>query len=181
MIQVNILATTNEGQLSQKQARYSVTSCNNQVVSIPVPSVKWCLFHLQKKQCHSTPIRTYRDYRHFTSSTPGFSRDVDLQLLDLVKVQEPADLANYVSVIIDEMYIKEGLVFDKHTGSFTGFTNLGDVCNLLAEYEQQQNGGGSTTFRRPAAKCMVVFMVWGLIPFHQYQRMRFIYSALEGN
>ena len=100
MIQVNILATTNEGQLSQKQARYSVAFCNNQVVSIPSE-------------------RTLRDYRHFASSTPGFSRDVDLQLLDLVKVQEPADLANYVSVIIDEMYIKEGLVFD-NTISLTG-------------------------------------------------------------
>ena len=151
MIQVNILATTNEGQLSQKQARYSVAFCNNQVVSIPSE-------------------RTLRDYRHFASSTPGFSRDVDLQLLDLVKVQEPADLANYVSVIIDEMYIKEGLVFD-NTISLTGFTDLGDVCNLLAEYEQQQSGGGSTTFRHPVAKCMIVFMVWNLIPFHQYQRM----------
>ena len=44
------------------------------------------------------------------------------------------------------IYIKEGLVFDKHTGSLTGFTDLGDVCNLLAEYEQQQSGGDSTTF-----------------------------------
>ena len=88
-----------------------------------------------------------------------------------MKVQEPADLANYVSVIIDEMYIKEDLVFDKHTGSLTGFTDLGDICNLLAEYEQQQSGGGSTTFRHPVSKCMVVFMVRGLIPFHQYQRM----------
>ena len=72
---------------------------------------------------------TLRDYGHFASSTHGFSRDVDLQLLDLVKVQEPAHLANYVSVIIDEMYIKEGLVFDKHTDSLT---DLCDVGNLLA-------------------------------------------------
>ena len=103
-----------------------------------------------------------RDCRHFAFSTPGFSKDVDLQLLDLVKVQEPADLANYVSVIIDEMYIKEGLVFDKYTGSLTGFTDLGDVCNLLAEYEQQHSGDGSMTFRCPVAKCMVIFMVRGL-------------------
>ena len=37
------------------------------------------------------------------------------------------------------------LVLDKHTGSLSGFTDLGDVCNLLAEYEQQQSGGDSTT------------------------------------
>ena len=144
--------------------------------------IRWCLYlYHQSSGAYSTfrkssvialtSDRTLRDYRHFASSTPGFSRDVDLQLLNLVKVQEPADLANYVSVIIDEMYIKEDLFFDKHTGSLTGFTDLGDVGNLLAEYEQQQSGGGSTTFRRPVAKCMVVFMVRGLIPFHQYQRM----------
>ena len=86
-------------------------------------------------------------------------------------VQEPADFAKHVSVIIVEIYIKEGLVFDKHTGSPTGFTDLGDVFNLLAEYEQQQSGGDSTTFRHSVAKCMIVFMVRGLIPFHQYQRM----------
>ena len=169
MIQVNILATTNEGQLSQKQARYSVASCNNQVVSIPALGA---YSTLSKSGVIALPSEcTLRDYRHFASSTPGFSRDVDLQLLDLVKLQEPADLANYVSVIIDEMYIKEGLVFDKHTGSLTGFTDLGDVCNLLAEYEQQQSIGGSTTFHHPVAKCMIVFMVWGLIPLHQYQMM----------
>ena len=129
--------------------------------------IRWCLYlYHQLSGAYSTfrkssvialpSDRTLRDYRHFASSTPGFSRDVDLQLLDLVKVQEPADLANYVSVIIDEMYIKEDLVFDKHTGSLTGFTDLGDVCNLLAEYEQQQSGGGSTTFRHPVSKYMIV-------------------------
>ena len=107
--------------------------------------IRWCLYlHHRSSGAYSTLTksgvialpseRTLRDYRHFASSTPNFSRDVDLQLLDLVKVQEPADLAKHVSVIIDEMYIKEDLVFDKHTGSLT---DLGDVCNLLAEYEQQ--------------------------------------------
>ena len=83
--------------------------------------IRWCLYlHHRSSGAYSTLTksgvialpseRTLRDYRHFASSTPGFSRDVDLQLLDLVKVQEPADLAKHVSVIIDEMYIKEGLV-----------------------------------------------------------------------
>ena len=108
--------------------------------------IRWCLYlYHQSSGAYSTfrkssvialpSERILRDYRRFASSTPGFSRDVDLQLLDLVNVQEPADLANSVSVILDEMNIKEGLVFDKHTGSLTGFTDLGDVCNLLAEYE----------------------------------------------
>ena len=144
--------------------------------------IRWCLYlHHRSSGAYSTlrnsgvialpSERTLRDYRHFACSTPGFSKDVDLQLLDLIKAQKPANVANYVSVIIDEMYIKEGLVFDKHSGSLTGFTDLGDVCNLLAEYEQQQNGDGSTNFRRPVAKCMVVFMVRGL-----FTSLKFAYA-----
>ena len=85
-----------------------MASCNNQVVSIPALSSSGAYSTLSKSGVIALPSeRTLRDYRHFASSTPGFSRDVDLQLLDLLKVQEPADLANYVSVIIDEMYIKK--------------------------------------------------------------------------
>ena len=78
--------------------------------------IRWCLYlHHRSSGAYSTfrkssvialpSERILRDYRHFASSIPGFSRDVDLQLLDLVNVQEPADLANYVSVIIDKKCI----------------------------------------------------------------------------
>ena len=86
-MQVNVLATTNEGQISQKQARYSVAFCNNHVVSIPALSSSGAYSTLNKSSVIALPSeRTLRDYRHFASSTPGFSRDVNLQLLDLVKV-----------------------------------------------------------------------------------------------
>ena len=35
------------------------------------------------------------------------------------------------------MYVKEGLVFEKLTGSLVGQSDLGDVNNLLAAAEQQ--------------------------------------------
>ena len=41
--------------------------------------------------------RTLQDYRHFNASTSGFSRDKDLQLLDLVKLEKPEDLAKYIT------------------------------------------------------------------------------------
>lgn len=43
------------------------------------------------------------------------------------------------------------------TGSLTNFTDLGNVCNLLAEYEQLQSGSGSVTVCPPVAKHMVIF------------------------
>ena len=68
----------------------------------------------------------------------------------------------FLSLSMKCIRIKENLVFDNHSGSLTGFTDLGDVCKLLAEYKQLQNGDGSRNFCRPVAKCMVVFMVRGL-------------------
>ena len=92
----------------------------------------------------------------------GFSTDTDKQLLDMVKSQQPAELAKYNSNVIDEMYIKERLIFNKHSGSFIGFQDLGDMNNLLAEYENQHNEIEGMFLRRPLTKTMVVFMIQGL-------------------
>ena len=40
-----------------------------------------------------------------------------MQLLDLLKSQEPSELAKYVTVVLDEMYMREGLVFQKSSGA----------------------------------------------------------------
>ena len=37
----------------------------------------------------------------------------------------------------DEMKIKEDLVFDKHTCTLVGFTNVGEVNDVLDKVEQQ--------------------------------------------
>ena len=37
------------------------------------------------------------------------------------------------------MYVKEGLYFDKHTGMLVGFADLGEINNILLDYEQQYN------------------------------------------
>ncbi len=41
-----------------------------------------------------------------------------------------------VALIIDEMHVREGLVCDKHSGAIMGFTDLGDVNNLLQQFER---------------------------------------------
>ena len=52
---------------------------------------------------------------------------------------------NYVTLIFDEMKIREDLVFDKHSCSLLGFTDLGDVSNTLDNYEQQCKGESNDT------------------------------------
>ena len=85
--------------------------------------IRWCLYlHHRSSGCYSTlrntgvislpSERTLRDYRHFAPSVCGFSTATDLQFLDQVQQQKPAHLAKYVGLVIDEMYVKEGLVFE---------------------------------------------------------------------
>lgn len=74
---------------------------------------------LRKSSVISLPTtRTLRDYRHFSShSQTGFTGTSDRQLLDIIKQRRPSHLARYVFLLIDEMYIKEGLVYEKSTGA----------------------------------------------------------------
>jgi len=47
----------------------------------------------------------------------------------LLKNQKPAHLAKYVTVILDETYVKEGLVLEKSSGAVIGYSDLGDINN----------------------------------------------------
>ena len=86
--------------------------------------IRWALYlHHKSSDCYKTlrnsgvvhlpSERTLCDYRYFVPSEPGFSTSTDLQLLDLVKQQQPKSLSNYVTIVLDQMYIKEGLVYNK--------------------------------------------------------------------
>ena len=64
------------------------------------PPSLWCL---------SLPsTRTLRDYTHYNNATTGFSIATDKELLALVKDYQPWQ--KMVSVVIDEMYICEGIL-----------------------------------------------------------------------
>jgi len=79
--------------------------------------------------------------------------------LERVNSQTPEHLAKYVGIVLDEIYVKESLVYDKHSGSLTGYSDMGEVNNLFMELEQEKK---SATYRRSLAKCVLVFMIRGL-------------------
>lgn len=60
-----------------------------------------------------------------------------MQLLDLLKSQEPSEQAKYVTVVMDEMYVREGLVFQKSSGALIGYTDLGEINNMLNDAGRQ--------------------------------------------
>lgn len=64
--------------------------------------------------------RTLRDYTHYFESKTGFQEEVNEQES---KVSELPEEKKYCGLVLDEMKVKENLVYDKHTGSVVGFTN----------------------------------------------------------
>ena len=101
-----------------------------------------------------------------------------MQLLEMLKQTKPAHLAKYVTVVMDEMYIKEGLVFQKSTGALIGYEDLGDVNNLLCDTQNQINDPDN--HRRPLAKVMLVFMVRGLLTSFKYPYVQFPATSTKG-
>lgn len=62
--------------------------------------------------------RTMRDYTYHTQATVGFSDEVDRQLMEAAKIQSCPEREKYVIIIINEMHIKEDVVYDKRRGIF---------------------------------------------------------------
>ena len=151
--------------------------------------IKWCLYlqyrssgayeALRSSGVIKLPSgRTLRDYKHFVPAIVGFSDTYDKQLIELSA--KTSVLGKNVAILVDEMYIKEGLVFDKHSGCLTGFVNMGDVATHLADYEQQLKNGTEIKPKRQLAKTIVVLMVKGLLANYQFPYATFTATSLKG-
>ena len=149
--------------------------------------VKWCLYlrHISSKGyemlresgCIKLPSqRTLRDYTHYVNASIGFSAEVDQHLIDVANLSK--DRNKYVVLVIDEMHIKEELVYDKHEGSLIGFANLGKTNNQLLELEAALSQDNP---RRPLASTMLVLMVRGLFQKLNYPYAQFACANLSGD
>jgi hypothetical protein len=82
------------------------------------------------------------------------------------------DYQKYVSLVFDEVKIKEGMIYDKHDCRIIGFVDLGGVNSSLESFEQSLSEP-SNPVAPSVAKQMLVFMVRGLFiklcfPYAQY-------------
>lgn len=57
----------------------------------------------------------------------GFSDAVDRMLINTAKVGSCPEREKCILLLLDEMHIREDLVFDKHTGNMVGFAHLGEI------------------------------------------------------
>ena len=55
-------------------------------------------------------------------------------LMDASKVASCPERNKYVLLLLDEMHVKEDLIFNKHSGELIGFSNLGDINVHLESY-----------------------------------------------
>ena len=139
--------------------------------------------------------RTLRDYTYHTKSAPGFSKSVDVEIMDAVGISTCPEREKHVVLILDEMHIRENIVYDKHTGtdiktwcinhnygapvgSITGFSNLGEVNTELAAYERSL--GEEMMTHEPLANSMLVIMVRGLFSKVQFPYAQFPCTKLRG-
>ena len=110
--------------------------------------IKWCLnlkllssstYHaLRSTGFIKLPSeRTLFDYTHYYTNKVGFQDDVNQQLVEEINKLLLPDSRKFVALLIDEMKIKEGLVYNKHTGEIVGFTSLGDINDNLLQLEQE--------------------------------------------
>ena len=83
-----------------------------------------------------------------------------------------------VVVVMDEMHIREGLVYDKHSGALVGFTDLGDVNNLLANFDHSLS---EEPHAPRLSKTMLVFMVRGLFTKLQFPYAQFAATTISGD
>ena len=117
--------------------------------------IRWCIYlrHqsprayelLRASDCIKLPSqRILRDYTYHVTSSPGFSADIDKQLMDDSNLASLSEFEKHVCLIGDEMHIKEGLTYDKTSGELIGFINLGDINNYLKQLEQDLLNSSST-------------------------------------
>ena len=112
--------------------------------------IRWCLNLklLSSSAYHATHTagfiklpseRTLRDYTHYFQSRPGFQLEVNQQLIKEGKLDKLPEHRKYCSLILDEMKIKENLVYNKYSGEVIGFTNLGNINDELLCLERECN------------------------------------------
>lgn len=137
------------------------------------------------KKCLRLPSeRTLQDYTHYVEAKAGFSSDVDQLLIRASKVDSCPDREKYVLLLLDEMHIKEQLVFDKHSGTIIGYSHISDIVSHLSEFEKRMSENDDDddegTTSPKLAKTMMVFMVRGLFNSLQFPYVQFPCADVNG-
>ena len=151
---------------------------------------RWCIYlrhqsqgaYETMRQCVALPSqRTLRDFTHHIQPSPGFSAEVDTQLYEAAKLEQCREREKFMVLLLDEMHVKEDLVYDKHTGELIGFTNLGDINFHLLALERSSSIDSSKPPSKILANSMMTFMVRGVFSHLQFPYVQFPCNSITGD
>ena len=92
---------------------------------------------LRESGCIKLPTqRTLRDYTYHVKASTGSSSRVDQMVIDAFELKLCPERDKCAIILIDEMHIRQVLVFDKSSGKMIGFANL--AITLLINFEQEE-------------------------------------------
>ena len=83
----------------------------------------------------------------------------------------------YVILSWDDMKIQEDLIFDKHSCSLIGFTNVGDVSNMMDKIEQEDNN----KLHCNVSSHMLLFMVRGMCSTLEFLYAHFVTRGITAD
>ncbi len=110
---------------------------------------------------HETTLRAYTNFKIDTGFSTHIIKDASKELKD------EKDIKRYVSVVFDEMKIRDGLVYCSQTGRLLGFVDVGDIGNEIrniADYMNTDHADGDNDMNHepPLATHVIAFMVRGI-------------------
>jgi len=103
--------------------------------------------------------------------------ETDQQLIKAGNFTTCNEHEKYVIIVMDEMHIKEDLVYNKHNGELIGFVILCETNNHLLEFERQMQ---DTSKIKPLANSMVVFYARGLFTSFHFSYAQFPCRTVTG-
>uniref|UniRef100_A0A1X7VYD0 Transposable element P transposase-like RNase H domain-containing protein n=1 Tax=Amphimedon queenslandica TaxID=400682 RepID=A0A1X7VYD0_AMPQE len=150
--------------------------------------IQWCLYirqqsskayeALQQSGCiHLPSERTLKHCSHCMKAELGISVDVDLQLARAANLSSSADTDKLVFILLDEIHLKENLVFNKHSGEMVGFVDLGSINNHLLDCEDSLQSEASSP---NLANAMMSFMIRGIFSDLRFPYTHFLCSSING-
>ena len=117
--------------------------------------------------------RTLRDYTHTFKSTTGFQAEVD----DMLRTEVGNEnWKKYIVLLIDEMKVKESLVYDKYCCQVVGFVENNSISHQMSMLENQLSNN-----LPPVATHLLTIMVRGLYTSCKFPYAHFPTDSLTGD
>lgn len=122
--------------------------------------------------------RTLRDYTHYVKARSGFQDDIDEGLVKESKLKDLPHWKKHV-LLLDEMKLKENLVYDKHEANVIGFVGIGDFNNQITELEKECSSSDFGPHESIATHTLVL-MVRGIFSKLEFPYAHFLTKDLTG-